>query len=115
MGSNPTSPIERDRATPISEPAQTPVRPPEETARLLAFTLVFTGVVTLALAIVLSVIVGPVWLAIAVLAVIDFVLAAMFSSGRIGPLAERRRAAASGDAAAIAEADPGFNPYARED
>ena len=115
MGSNPTSPLERDRATPISEPAQTPVRPPEETARLLAFTLVFTGIVTLALAIVLSATVGPVWLAIAVLAVIDFVLAAMFSSGRIGPLAERRRAAASGDAAAIAEADPDFNPYARED
>ncbi len=39
----------------------------------------------------------------------------LYETGRIGPLAARRRAEASGDAAAIAESDPSYNPYARED
>lgn len=51
------------------------------------------------------------------LGLVDVVLAALFAGGRIGPLAARRQAEAEaeGDAAAIAESDPAYNPYARED
>jgi hypothetical protein len=46
-----------------------------------------------------------------VFAIIDFVLARLYETGRIGPLA----AEASGEAATVAESDPEYNPYARED
>ncbi len=67
------------------------------------------------LGIALGFLVTPVAFAAVALGIADFVIAGLFSSGRIGPLAARRRAVESGDAAAIAEADPSFNPYARED
>jgi len=50
-----------------------------------------------------------------IVGILDCVLGGLFQSGRIGPLAGRRRAAAPGEAAEIADADPDFNPYARED
>jgi hypothetical protein len=58
---------------------------------------------------------GPAWFGLVLVGLVDGVLAALFAGGRIGPLAARREAAAEGDAATIAEAEPSYNPYARED
>ncbi len=101
----------------MSEPAQaaSAARSPQETARSPAIMLTVSGVITIAFALVAGLVIEPFLFAVALVGIGDFVLAKLFASGRIGPLAQRRRAAASGDAAAIAERDPGFNPYARED
>ncbi len=77
--------------------------------------LYLSAAATAAVGIALGIALGPVWFAVIALALIDVVLAHLFASGRIGPLATRRRAEAGGDAAAVAEADPRYNPYARED
>ena len=58
---------------------------------------------------------GVTFASIAALGLFDLVLAWLFASGRIGPQSARRAAAEAGDAAAIAEADRSYNPYARED
>ncbi|MCD6014695.1 MAG: hypothetical protein K0R88_779 [Solirubrobacterales bacterium] len=89
--------------------------PAEASARKLAAALYLSGVVTLVVGIVLGLIFDPVLFAIAAFAIVDFVLARLYETGRIGPLGARRRAQASGDEAAIAESDPSHNPYARED
>jgi len=60
----------------------------------------------------LGVAVEPALFAICLIGVVDFALAWLFTSGRLGHEAQRRReAAAEGEAAA----DPSYNPYARED
>ncbi len=81
----------------------------------LAASLRLSGVVTVAVGIALGLLIAPALFAIAALGVVDFILARMFERGRIGPLARRAEAEASGDAALIAESDPTYNPYARED
>ena len=77
--------------------------------------LYLSAAITAVVGIVLGFVIDPILFAVIGFAIVDVVIAAMFSSGRIGPLAARRKAVASGDAGAIAEADPSFNPYARED
>jgi hypothetical protein len=77
--------------------------------------LKLSGVITIVFAIALGILISPILFAIAVLAIVDFAIARAYASGVIGPLAARRRAQASGDAALIAESDPSYNPYARED
>jgi hypothetical protein len=89
--------------------------PAEASARNLAASLYLAGVVTLVVGIVLGLIFDEVLFAIAAFAIVDFVLARLCETGRIGPLAARRSAQASGDAATIAESDPSYNPYAYED
>ena len=86
-----------------------------EAARRVASALYLSGAVTLVLGVALGLAIAPVFFGIAALGLLDFVLAWLFASGRIGPLSARRAAAEAGDAAAVAEADPSFNPYARED
>lgn len=89
--------------------------PQQRPERMVALALVTGGLMTLGVAIYLATI-EPVLAVIGLLAIVDFALAWAFATGRIGPAAQRRRAAeASGDAAAIATEDPGYNPYARED
>ena len=82
-----------------------------DTGRRVASALYMSGAVTVVVGFVLS----PLFFGIAAIGLLDFVLAWAFAAGRIGPLAARRAAAEAGDAAAVAEADPSFNPYARED
>jgi hypothetical protein len=89
--------------------------PARASARKLAAALYLSGVVTLVIGLVLGLLLDSVYFLIAVLAIGDFVIARLYETGRIGPLAKRRRAEASGDAAAVAESDPSYNPYARED
>ena len=98
----------------MSEPAQPNVASAQQ-IRVLVLALYAAGVITIAVGIVVGIVVDPILFLIAVAGLLAFVLARMFASGRIGPLAARRRAEESGDAAAVAEADPSFNPYARED
>jgi hypothetical protein len=84
-------------------------------ARKLAAALYVSGVITLVVGVVLGLLFGAVYFLIALFAVADFIIARLYETGRIGPLAGRREAEASGDAATVAESDPGYNPYARED
>ena len=75
---------------------------------LVARALFISGIATIVVAAVLAVVVEPVLGAIALVGIIDLVLARAFASGRLG----------SGDGAAgVPEAgeDPTHNPYARED
>jgi hypothetical protein len=89
--------------------------PAEASARKVAAALYLSGVVTLIVGVVLGLLFDPILLLIAAFAVIDFVIARLYETGRIGPLAGRRQAEASGNAATVAESDPTYNPYARED
>ena len=84
-------------------------------ARTVIVALYLSAAVTVVVGIALGIALAPVWFAIVGLGLVDLVIAHMFATGRIGPLAGRRQAEASGDAAAVAEADPSYNPYARED
>jgi hypothetical protein len=92
-----------------------PTTAEQDSVRRLVTVLYLSGAITVVLGIVLGFAISPVLFAAVALGIVDFVIAALFSSGRIGPLAARRRAVESGDAATIAEADPSFNPYARDD
>ena len=87
----------------------------QDSVRRVVGVLYLSGAVTIVIGIVLGFVVSPVCFAAVALGIADFVLAGLFSSGRIGPLAARRKATESGDAAQVTEADPSFNPYARED
>jgi hypothetical protein len=84
-------------------------------ARALFITLYFTAAVAAIAAIALALLISPAFLAIGIISIADLVIARLFARGVIGPLAAWRRAEASGDAAALAELDPTYNPYARED
>lgn len=89
---------------------------PPTPSRNLAGILYLSATITVVAGIVLGFVISPALFAIVAVGIFDFVLAGLVASGRIGPDAQHRRAAASeGDAAAVAEADPSFNPYARED
>jgi hypothetical protein len=86
-----------------------------DAARRLVLMLYASAAITIVAAVVLGLAIEPILFALAGVGVADLVLARLFAAGIIGPLAARRRAEASGDAAAIAAADPSYNPYARED
>jgi undecaprenyl pyrophosphate phosphatase UppP len=84
--------------------------------RTVAMALVLGGVVTIVVGVLAGALIETYLYAIAAVALVDFVLAWAFATGRIGTTAERRREAeATGNLAAETEADPSFNPYARED
>jgi hypothetical protein len=88
VGSNPTSP--------------TGVNP------IVITTLRLAGLITIVAGIVCGLLITPALFAIALIGVSDLVIARMFASGKLGqPKPE--------DSAAAAEADPAYNPYARED
>jgi uncharacterized membrane protein len=97
---------------PPSEPA---AATPQDSVRRLVSALYLSGAITVVVGIVLGFVIEPFLFAVVALGIVDCVIAGLFQSGRIGPLAAQRRAAGSGDAALVAEADPTFNPYARED
>ena len=116
-----TGPAEPTPAQPTptepTPPAQAlPPSAPQDPSRVLGVSLAASGVLMIIVAIWLGATVDPVLYVIAAVGLADFVFAWLFATGRIGPAARRRRAAeASGDAAAEAEIDPSYNPYARED
>ncbi len=95
-----------------------PANPSSErqATRALVLSLTTGGLLTIALAIFLGATVEPFLYAIALVALVDFGLAWAFATNRLGPGAQRRREAeASGEAASLAQADPSYNPNARED
>ena len=87
------------------ESSATPASPQAQ-AGLLAKVLYLSGAITIVIAIVLGLVVDPLLFAIVLVGVADFVFARLFAAGTIGPLAARRRATESGDAAAVAESRP---------
>jgi hypothetical protein len=97
------------------EPQIAPADPQRASVGRLVSALYLSGAITVVIGIVLGFVISPILFAVVAFGIIDGVIAGLFSSGRIGPLATRRRDAAAGDASAIAESDPSFNPYARED
>ena len=101
----------------MTGPTETPPEPttPSSTElrqnrRIVATALTISGIATIVVAIVLGAIVEPYLYAIAVIGLVDLVLARLFAAGRLGGRADDPAAAA-----AAAEADPSYNPYARED
>ena len=108
-----TEPERTTESDPAVEPA--PPDTPEAAARKVAAALYVSGVVTLIFGLLLGLLVDPLFLFIAAFGLVDFAIARAYETGRIGPLAKRREAEASGDAATVAESDPSYNPYARED
>ena len=87
----------------------------QDSARKIVSVLYLSGAITVVAGIALGFVLTPALFALVALGIADFVIAGLLSSGRIGPLSARRAATEAGDAAAIAETDPSFNPYARED
>jgi len=87
----------------------------QDSASRVTSALYLSGTITVVIGIVLGFVISPILFAVVIVGILDCVLGGLFQSGRIGPLAGRRRAAAPGEAAEIADADPDFNPYARED
>ncbi len=87
----------------------------QDSVRRLVGILYLSGAITIVLGVALGLAISPVFFAVGALGILDFVIARLIAAGRIGPLAARRAATEAGDAAALAEADPSFNPYARED
>ena len=97
-----------------TEPTATEPAPPSSAdlrrnRSVVATALTISGIATIVVAIVLGAIVEPYLYAIAVIGLVDFVLARLFASGRLGAQPT------GADAATIAESDPSYNPYARED
>jgi hypothetical protein len=97
------------------ESSQVPPAEAARQARGLVIGLYLSAAITIVVGIALGIALDPVWFGLVLLGLVDVVLAALFAGGRIGPLAARRQAEVEGDAAAIAESDPAYNPYARED
>jgi len=79
--------------------------------------MVLSGVVTLVLGVVMGALVWTPLYFIAALALVDFALAWAFASGRIKATANVsvRTETVPADDVARVEADPSYNPYARED
>jgi hypothetical protein len=80
-------------------------------ARRLAGFLYLSAAIMVVAGIALGFVVTPALFALVAVGLTDGVLAALFASGRIGPLASRD----ASDPAEHAEQDPTYNPYARED
>jgi hypothetical protein len=77
-------------------------------ARSVAGYLYLSAAITIVVGIVLGFVVGPVWFAVVAVGLLDGVLAGLFASGRLG-------GPDKSDPVAAVEADPSYNPYARED
>ena len=96
--------------------ASTPPQPETQAVRLVSFALVLGGLFTIGVAVYLGSAIDSVLYLVGLVALADFAVAWAFTTGRIGPLAPRRRAAeGSGDVLAEVQRDPSYNPYARED
>lgn len=106
-----TGPAETDPA-PSPEPAPEQPSPAElrDSRRIIATTLTATGVLTLVIAIVLGIVIDPLLFTLVLVGLFDLVFARLFASGRIGGADPGPT-----EAAVAAEADPSYNPYARED
>jgi hypothetical protein len=79
------------------------------TARILTIS----GVVAIAAGLVLGLVVEPLLFVIALVGVMDLVVARVIGSGRLGRASVA--SAAGGEESADPAADPSYNPYARED
>ena len=75
---------------------------------IVVTTLRIAGVVTILAGVVCGILVTPILFAIVLIGVSDLFIARMFASGKFGQ-------AKSGDPVAAVEANPDYNPYARED
>jgi hypothetical protein len=71
----------------------------------IAGYLYLSAAITIVAGIALGFVISPVWFAVVGVGVLDVVLARVLFSGRNG----------QADPVATAEADPSYNPYARED
>src|SRR5262245_37135898 len=83
-----------------------PIKPPVER---IAAPLRLSGLITIAVSVVLGILVTPIVFIGVVVGIVDLVLAMAFARGWIG------RSDPGLDAAVRAEDDPSYNPYARED
>jgi hypothetical protein len=75
---------------------------------IVIITLRIAGLITIVAGIICGILVTPILFAIVLVGLSDLFLARMFAGGRFGQQA-------GADPVAKAEADPDYNPYARED
>ena len=83
--------------------------------RSVAGYLYLSAAITIVVGILLGFVVGAVWFAVVAIGLIDGALAYAFSSGRFSGSSGALDPAAESDTTAEVEADPSYNPYARED
>ena len=76
----------------------------------MATVLTVSGVATVGIGIALGIAIDPLLFLVVLVGLADLAFARLFASGRLGGPREE-----PAEAAAIAEADPSYNPYARED
>ena len=98
---------------PVASSLQTTADERAWQARRLAGFLYLSAAITVVAGIALGFVISPACFALVAIGLADGALAALFASGRIGPLASSPDG--EGDAAPITEADATYNPYARED
>jgi hypothetical protein len=84
----------------MANPSSTSASP-----RAVAGYLYLSAAVTVVVGIVLGFVISPVWFAVVAVGLLDAVLARVLLSRKTRPA----------DPVAAAEADPSYNPYARED
>jgi hypothetical protein len=94
--------------------------PAQQSRRVLVAALVTGGFVAIAVGVFVGIWLGPAYFAVALVGLVDFALAWMFSSGRINsaaysPHLGQPPAPDPDRAAHEATDDPSYNPYARED
>jgi hypothetical protein len=97
--------------------------PAQQSRSVLVRSLVASGFVFVAAGIIVGLAVDPVWFLIALVGLIDFVLAWAFNAGHLGGAgigtqtipASEQPAAGPDVVAREATDDPSYNPYARED
>jgi ABC-type cobalt transport system substrate-binding protein len=77
--------------------------------RAVAGYLYLSAAITIIVGVVLGVVISPIWFAVVAVGFLDIILARLFATGALGGGADKS------DPAAAAEADPSYNPYARED
>ena len=95
-----------------TQPATDTITPADQrrTRSVLATTLTISGIATIGIAIALGIAIDPLLYLVALVGIVDLILARLFATGRLGGASSD-----PADAAAAAEVDPSFNPYARED
>jgi len=97
--------------------------PTQQSRSVLVRTLVASGLLMITAGVIIGVAVGPVFLLIALVGLVDIVLAWAFQTGRLGGAgvgaqtipATDQPAAGPDVIAHEATDDPSYNPYARED
>ena len=99
----------------MSSPDSTSTTPSSADVSRIASWLYLSAAITVIAGIVCGLTITPIFFALVAVGILDGVIAYLFSSGRLGGSAAALGPPSAPDDAAAVEADPSYNPYARED